>query len=157
MTDAALVAGEPASSKKRKLLPIAAALLLAGGGFASTYLGLWSPAQVIRMQADRQSNAPDIPVVFVNVPAIELSMPGGHGRVLTLWNDAMRFRGGDEVRWGPELTGELVQRDGSQILVRSSTGFESTGTQGPLLPAPPVSREHLRALLTSPEVLPKTP
>ncbi|MFJ9686369.1 hypothetical protein ACIRRX_11855 [Streptomyces bacillaris] len=79
------------------------------------------------------------------------------GRVLTLWNDAKRFRGGDEVRWGPELTGELVQRDGSQILVRSSTGFESTGTQGPLLPAPPVSREHLRALLTSPEVLPKTP
>ena len=84
MTDAALVAGEPASSKKRKLLPIAAALLLAGGGFASTYLGLWSPAQVIRTQADRQSNASDVPVVFVNVPAIELSMPGGRGRMLSL-------------------------------------------------------------------------
>ncbi|MEV7304971.1 hypothetical protein AB0N67_01845 [Streptomyces microflavus] len=76
------------------------------------------------------------------------------GRVLTVWNDPMQFRGGDDVRWGPELTGRLVQRDGSQLLVRSSTGFESTGTQGPLLDAPPVSREQLRELLTGPEVLP---
>ncbi|MEU0359776.1 hypothetical protein [Streptomyces cyaneofuscatus] len=79
------------------------------------------------------------------------------GRVLTLWKSAMPFRGGDEVRWGPELTGRLVQRDGSQLLVRSSTGFESTGTQGPLLDEPPVSREQLKALLTGPEVLPEKP
>ncbi|MFH8372455.1 hypothetical protein ACH4A7_02795 [Streptomyces cyaneofuscatus] len=79
------------------------------------------------------------------------------GRVLTLWNSAMPFRGGDDVRWGPELTGRLVQRDGSQLLVRSSTGFESTGTQGPLLDEPPVSREQLKALLTGPEVLPEKP
>ncbi|MEV4878433.1 hypothetical protein [Streptomyces cyaneofuscatus] len=79
------------------------------------------------------------------------------GRVLTLWNSAMPFRGGDDVRWGPELTGQLVQRDGSQLLVRSSTGFESTGTQGPLLDAPPVSREQLKELLTGPEVLPERP
>ncbi|MFD3972333.1 hypothetical protein [Streptomyces cyaneofuscatus] len=79
------------------------------------------------------------------------------GRVLTLWNSAMPFRGGDDVRWGPELTGQLVQRDGSQLLVRSSTGFESTGTQGPLLDEPPVSRERLKALLTGPEVLPEKP
>lgn len=79
------------------------------------------------------------------------------GRVLTLWNDAMRFRGGDDVRWGPELTGQLVQRDGSQLLVRSSTGFESKGTQGPPLDAPPVSREQLKELLTGPEVLPERP
>lgn len=77
------------------------------------------------------------------------------GRVLTVWNDPMQFRGGDDVRWGPELTGRLVQKDGSQLLVRSSTGFESTGTQGPLLDAPPVSREQLRELLTGPEVLPQ--
>ncbi|WP_415959380.1 hypothetical protein [Streptomyces sp. 021-4] len=79
------------------------------------------------------------------------------GRVLTLWNSAMPFRGGDDVRWGPELTGRLVQPDGSQLLVRSSTGFESTGTQGPLLDEPPVSREQLKALLTGPEVLPQKP
>ncbi|MDX3379251.1 hypothetical protein PV390_33160 [Streptomyces sp. ME02-6991-2A] len=79
------------------------------------------------------------------------------GRVLTLWNSAMPFRGGDDVRWGPELTGQLVQRDGSRFLVRSSTGFESTGTQGPLLDEPPVSREQLKALLTGPEVLPEKP
>jgi len=76
------------------------------------------------------------------------------GRTLTTWHDSMDHEGDDNVGWGPELVGRLSQADGSQFLVRSSTGFEGTGTQGPLLPAPPVSREQLRGLLTGTEVLP---
>lgn len=76
------------------------------------------------------------------------------GRVLTTWHDTMDVEGEDSVDWGPELVGRLVQRDGSQFLVRSSTGFEGTGTQGPLLSEPPLSRQQLKELLSGPEVLP---
>ncbi|MFJ8776927.1 hypothetical protein [Streptomyces microflavus] len=62
-----------------------------------------------------------------------------------------------DVRRGPELTGQLVQPDGSQFLVRSGSGFERTGTQGPLLDEPSVSRERLKVLLTGPEVRPEKP
>ncbi|MEU5131619.1 hypothetical protein [Streptomyces californicus] len=81
------------------------------------------------------------------------ALPGG--RALTTWRDTMDVGGDDGVGWGPELAGRLVQPDGSQFLVRSSTGFEGTGTQGPLLPEPPLSRAQLKELLTGPEVQPK--
>ncbi|MFH9688029.1 hypothetical protein ACH4LE_17165 [Streptomyces sp. NPDC017413] len=77
------------------------------------------------------------------------------GRVLTTWRDTMDVEGEDSVDWGPELVGRLIHRDGSQFLVRSSTGFEGTGTQGPLLSEPPLSRQQLKQLLTGPEVLPR--
>lgn len=77
------------------------------------------------------------------------------GRTLTTWHDSMDYEGDDNVGWGPELVGRLTQQDGSQFLVRSSTGFEGSGTQGPLLPEPPLSRQQLKGLLTGPEVLPK--
>ncbi|MFI1935512.1 hypothetical protein [Streptomyces sp. NPDC020330] len=77
------------------------------------------------------------------------------GRTLTTWHDTMDVEGEDSVGWGPELVGRLNQRDGSQLLVRSSTGFEGSGTQGPLLPEPPLSRQQVKELLTGAEVLPK--
>lgn len=83
MTDATanLAADPPKASAKKKLIPILAALLLAGGGFASTYLGLWSPAALLAPKEE----APVLPsVVFVTVPVIELNIPGGSGRSLVL-------------------------------------------------------------------------
>ncbi|WP_097866049.1 hypothetical protein [Streptomyces sp. rh34] len=77
------------------------------------------------------------------------------GRALTTWHDTMDVEGEDSVDWGPELVGRLIQRDGSQFLVRSSTGFEGSGTQGPLLSEPPLSRQQMKELLTGTEVLPK--
>ncbi|MGC5529369.1 hypothetical protein [Streptomyces sp. SR-10] len=77
------------------------------------------------------------------------------GRTLTTWRDSMDYAGDDSVGWGPELVGRLAQSDGSQFLVRSSTGFEGTGTQGPLLSEPPLSRQQIKELLTGPAVLPK--
>ncbi|MFD5900452.1 hypothetical protein ACFV6B_07490 [Streptomyces microflavus] len=71
-------------------------------------------------------------------------------------HDAVRH---DSVRRppGPELTGQLVQPDGSQFLVCSGAGFERTGTQGSLLDEPSFSRERLKVLLTGPEVRPEKP
>ncbi|PJN31860.1 hypothetical protein CG717_13130 [Streptomyces sp. CB02613] len=77
------------------------------------------------------------------------------GRTLTTWRDTMDVGGDDSADWGPELAARLTQSDGSQFLVRSSTGFEGTGTQGPLLSEPPLTRQQLKKLLTGPEVLPK--
>ncbi len=45
---------ETAETKPRKkgmLIPIAATLILGGAGFASTYLGLWSPAAMLSAPA----------------------------------------------------------------------------------------------------------
>ncbi|GGF53294.1 flagellar basal body protein FliL [Paracoccus acridae] len=80
MTDATI---DPAAkpSGKKKLIPILAAAVLAGGGFASTYLGLWSPAAILAPKEE----APALPaVVFVPVPAIDLKIPGGSGQSLVL-------------------------------------------------------------------------
>ena len=71
MTDATanLALDPPAKpSGKKKLIPILAAVALAGGGFASTYLGLWSPAALLASKEE----APASPaVIFVAVPTIE--------------------------------------------------------------------------------------
>ncbi|MEU6616901.1 hypothetical protein [Streptomyces parvus] len=77
------------------------------------------------------------------------------GRTLTTWRDTMDVGGDASADWGPELAARLTQSDGSQFLVRSSTGFEGSGTQGPLLSEPPLTRQQLKKLLTGPEVLPK--
>lgn len=84
MTDATanLAADPPAkASGRKKLIPILAAVLLAGGGFASTYLGLWSPAAML---APKKEAPPAPMVIFVNLPTIELNIPGGSGRSLLL-------------------------------------------------------------------------
>lgn len=84
MTDAtANPASDPSAkaSGKKALVPILAAAALAGGGFASTYLGLWSPAALLAPKAE----APVLPAaVFVAVPVIELAIPGGSGQSLVL-------------------------------------------------------------------------
>ena len=69
MTDATAAADPPAkASGKKKLIPILAAVALAGGGFASTYLGLWSPAAMLAPKRE----APAVPAtVFVAVPVID--------------------------------------------------------------------------------------
>ncbi len=84
MTDATanLDADPPAKgSGKKKLIPILAALVLAGGGFASTYLGLWSPAALMAPKEEAPALSS---VVFVTLPVIDLIIPGGSGQSLVL-------------------------------------------------------------------------
>lgn len=78
--DSALDPPAKASGKKR-ILALLLPVLLAGGGFASTYLGLWSPAALMAPKEE----APAVPaVIFVAVPPIELNIPGGSGRHLVV-------------------------------------------------------------------------
>ncbi|MFD6534135.1 hypothetical protein [Streptomyces sp. NPDC060184] len=75
------------------------------------------------------------------------------GRVLTTWSDAMDY-GEGTPQWGPEIDGQLVLTDGSALMLRSSTGFEAKGAQGPLLKAPPLTAAQVRELMQRPELLP---
>ncbi|MGW2279715.1 hypothetical protein [Streptomyces sp. NPDC001770] len=75
------------------------------------------------------------------------------GRVLTTWSDAMDY-GAGTPQWGPEIDGQLVLEDGSALMLRSSTGFEAKGAQGPLLKTPPLTAAEVRDLLKRPELLP---
>ncbi|MFE6041561.1 hypothetical protein [Streptomyces sp. NPDC056452] len=77
------------------------------------------------------------------------------GSALTIWSDSMAYGDGGTPRWGPEFTGRLELKDGSLLAVRSSTGYTGDRSQGPLLTSPPLSREELRTLLLSPQVLPQ--
>ncbi|WP_328719477.1 hypothetical protein OHT52_08230 [Streptomyces sp. NBC_00247] len=75
------------------------------------------------------------------------------GRTLTTWSDAMDY-GDGTPQWGPEIDGRLTLEDGSVLVLRSSTGFEAKGAQGPLLKTPPLNSAQVRDLLTRPELLP---
>ncbi|MDP5308573.1 flagellar basal body-associated FliL family protein [Paracoccus spongiarum] len=75
----------PPPRKKKAIVMLALALALGGGGFASTYLGLWSPAALIGGSAKPdQGAAAATAVVFVDVPKIEMNIPGSRGRSLVL-------------------------------------------------------------------------
>ncbi|MER7724104.1 hypothetical protein [Streptomyces sp. NPDC096323] len=76
------------------------------------------------------------------------------GRVLTIWSDAMDY-GDGTPQWGPELTARLTLKDGGQLAVRDSTGFEADTAQGPLLKTPPLTRAQLRDLMLRSELLAK--
>lgn len=73
---------QKAAPRRRGLLPVLAAVALAGGGFASTYLGYWSPVTLARDLAGLQK-ASHGESVFVDVPTIEMNLPGS-ARELTL-------------------------------------------------------------------------
>lgn len=60
-------------TSRRGLLAMAGVGLLAGlAGFAPTYLGLWSPRELIA----RTASAPAMEVGFVELPVLTVSVPG---------------------------------------------------------------------------------
>lgn len=78
---------ENAETKPRKkgmLIPIAATLILGGAGFASTYLGMWSPAAMLSAPAEAKVAHPASQAEFVDIPTIEIIIPGGRARSLIL-------------------------------------------------------------------------
>ncbi|WP_410216415.1 flagellar basal body-associated protein FliL [Paracoccus sp. (in: a-proteobacteria)] len=81
MTDAVAEPAGKAPGKKKMLVPLLAALVVGGGGFASTYLGVWSPSQMLSGPAPKAAHA--VPAVeFVDIPTIEILVPGGRTRSL---------------------------------------------------------------------------
>lgn len=84
MTEAVADAAQIPRGKKRLLVPIAVALVLGGGGFVSTYLGFWSPAGLMEQPAATESLTAHAAVEFIDVPRIEIVVPGGRARTLIL-------------------------------------------------------------------------
>lgn len=74
-------------SKKKLLIPVVLAVLALGGGFASTYLGLWSPAALLGSGAEAKkvdAKAAEPAISFVEVPRIVTTLAGERPRQLLL-------------------------------------------------------------------------
>lgn len=86
MTDAAApTADAPAKGGLKKLLPLILALAMLGAGFASTYLGFWSPMALLKPAAKEEPAAAAVPQVqFVTLPQIVLTLAGPQLRTLIM-------------------------------------------------------------------------
>lgn len=78
-------AADPAPPKKRKLLlPLVATVLLGAAGFASTYLGLWTPSALLGSH-EADAVEPEAPkTAFVTLPPIQVSLVSGRHSVLLI-------------------------------------------------------------------------
>lgn len=86
---------EETGGKKRLLLPLLLTIALGGAGFASTYLGFWSPLSLV--SKDKSAPAAHTEeVAFVDVPTIELTLPGGRHRTLVLQSKIETVPGAEE-------------------------------------------------------------
>lgn len=83
MTDTADAPAEKKKGIKGLLVPLAAVIALGGGGFASTFLGFWSPSEMLAPKEKPASDATPVSV-FIDVAPIEITMPGGRGRSVIL-------------------------------------------------------------------------
>lgn len=82
MTETAVATPEAPKKKRGPLLGIVAAALLGAGGFASAYLDFWSPSSLL---GGGHAVADDTEAVeFVDVPTVELPIPGAMQRALVL-------------------------------------------------------------------------
>lgn len=84
MTEAAVASDENPLRRRGLLVPLALSMVLGGAGFGSVFSGLWSPRDMIA-SAKQEPVAHALPaVVFVEVPVIEVLVPGGRSRSLIL-------------------------------------------------------------------------
>lgn len=88
MTDIALTDTDPAprppGKSRRRLLFVALALLIAGGGFASSYMGLWSPLALAGLSGSTATQAETARTTFIDVPPINVTLPDARPRMLHL-------------------------------------------------------------------------
>lgn len=85
MTDAAANPEAPPKGGLKKLLPLILAVVMLGGGFASTFLGFWSPMALLQPAPQEEAHAPALPQVqFVDLPQIVLTLSGPQLRMLVM-------------------------------------------------------------------------
>jgi flagellar protein FliL len=84
MTDVMTAPSDTAPGRKGWLVPLVATLVLGGAGFASTYLGLWSPGELLAGPATPEVATEHLSVEFIDVPTIEIVIPGGRARSMVL-------------------------------------------------------------------------
>ena len=84
MTDIVAAAPEKPRGKKGLLIPLVATLVLGGAGFASSYLGFWSPSGMLSGPEEPVESTEHMTVEFIDIPTIEIVVPGGRARSLVL-------------------------------------------------------------------------
>ncbi|MDO5704160.1 MAG: flagellar basal body-associated FliL family protein [Paracoccus sp. (in: a-proteobacteria)] len=84
MTDATAETSETPAKKKGMLLPLVLVAVLGVGGFASTFLGVWSPSALFAPGEEKPQTEAAPQLVFIDVPRIRLSLAAEPPRVLTL-------------------------------------------------------------------------
>ncbi|CAM3436679.1 flagellar basal body-associated protein FliL [Paracoccus nototheniae] len=84
MTDAMALPGKKARGKKGLLMVALATLVLGGGGFASTYVGVWSPGAMLSGPVQPPAPSEHLAVAFIQVPTIEIIIPGGRSRTMVM-------------------------------------------------------------------------
>ncbi|MDF3852720.1 flagellar basal body-associated protein FliL [Paracoccus sp. P2] len=86
MTDVADINAEekPGGGIGRILLPLGLALVLGGAGFASTWLGFWSPLSLLGPKPEKVQTMTAPAVAFVDIPQIVLTLAGPRGRTLVM-------------------------------------------------------------------------
>ncbi len=77
MTDIVAAAPEKPRGKKGLLIPLVATLVLGGAGFASSYLGFWSPSGMLSGPEEPVQSTEHMSVEFIDIPTIEIVIPGG--------------------------------------------------------------------------------
>ncbi|RCW82864.1 flagellar basal body-associated FliL family protein [Paracoccus lutimaris] len=75
---------KPKGGIGRILLPLGLVVIMAGGGFASTYLGFWSPMGLLAKKEDVPAEATLPSTEFVDIPQIVLTLAGPKSRILIM-------------------------------------------------------------------------
>ncbi|MEF9601513.1 flagellar basal body-associated FliL family protein [Paracoccus sp. PXZ] len=86
MTDVADINAErkPGGRIDRILLPLGLALVLGGAGFATTWLGFWSPVSLFAAKEQAVEAVAAPAVAFVDIPQIVLTLAGPGTRTLVM-------------------------------------------------------------------------
>ena len=86
MNDTADIPAEEKSKGgiRRILLPLGLVVILTGGGFASTFLGFWSPMALFAAKEEHPPEAQAPTVEFVDIPQIVLTIAGPRSRFLIM-------------------------------------------------------------------------
>jgi flagellar FliL protein len=79
MTDIVAAAPEKPRGKKGLLIPLVATLVLGGAGFASSYLGFWSPSGMLSGPEEPVQSTEHMSVEFIDIPTIDRHHPQGRG------------------------------------------------------------------------------
>ncbi len=86
MNDTADIPAEEKSKGgiRRILLPLGLVVIMTGGGFASTFLGFWSPMAFFAAKEEHPPEAQAPTVEFVDIPQIVLTLAGPRSRMLIM-------------------------------------------------------------------------
>ena len=86
MNDTADIPAEEKSKGgiRRILLPLGLVVIMTGGGFASTFLGFWSPMALFAAKEEHPPEAQAPTVEFVDIPQIVLTLAGPRSRMLIM-------------------------------------------------------------------------